>query len=83
MEDEDDSEDENAGSKRNQTNDVSLKETEYVFSKGFGAGVSRAGSVALWLQTIQHTSPTFSPFYLRGLKTATLSLGVAISHNHP
>lgn len=47
MEDEDDSEDENAGSKRNQTNDVSLKETEYVFSKGFGAGVSRAGSVAL------------------------------------
>lgn len=47
MEDEDASEEENSYSKRDQTNDLSLKERDYVFSKRFGAGGSKPGSIAL------------------------------------
>lgn len=47
MEDEGASEEENSYSKRDQTNDLTLKERDYVFSKRFGAGGSKPGSIAL------------------------------------
>ena len=81
MEDENASEEENAGSRRNQTNDLSLKERDYVWQDVWSWGLQG------WLDrfvTSNHAADVshLLPFPPHSLKVATLSLGVTVSHNH-